>query len=51
VRVFCSKIETRYTLYVRYTLCAGGPSLGAKLGLAHDFSQKFLPLTPPEMEM
>jgi hypothetical protein len=32
--LFCSKTKTRYTL------CTGGPSLGAKSGLADDFSQK-----------
>ncbi len=37
----------RYTLYVRYTLYADGPSLGAKSGLADDFSQKIFPITPP----
>jgi hypothetical protein len=26
-----------------YTLCTGGPSLGAKSGLANDFSQKNSP--------
>ncbi len=45
--VFCSEIKMRYTLYMRYTLRAGGPSLGAKLGLANDFSQNFFPITPP----
>ncbi len=29
----------------RAILCA--PSLGAKLGLADDFSQKIFPITPP----
>ncbi len=38
---FCSETETRYTL------CTGGPSLGAKSGLADDFSQKMFPITPP----
>ncbi len=27
-------------------MCAGGPSLGAKSGLADDFSQKICPITP-----
>ncbi len=30
------------------TLCSGGPSLGAKLGLPDEFSQKMFPITPPE---
>ncbi len=38
--LFCSEIEMRYTLCMHYTLCAGGPSLRAKSGLADDFSQK-----------
>jgi hypothetical protein len=36
---------------MRYTFCAGGPFLGAKSGLADDFSQKFFPITPLEIEM
>jgi hypothetical protein len=32
---------------VRYTLGAGRPSLGAKLGLADDFLPNFFPMTPP----
>jgi hypothetical protein len=28
-------------------LCAGRPSLGAKLGLADDFPPNFFPITPP----
>jgi hypothetical protein len=39
--LFCSETETLYTL------CTGGPSLGAKSGLADDFSQKMFPITPP----
>ncbi len=39
--LFGSEIETCYTLCGRYTLCDGGPSLGAKLGLSDDFSQYF----------
>ncbi len=39
--LFCSKTETRYTL------CTGGPSLGAKSGLPDEFSQKMFPITPP----
>ena len=39
--LFCSETETRYTL------CTGGPSLGAKLGLVDGFSQKIFPKTPP----
>jgi hypothetical protein len=35
--LFCSEIKTRFTLCMRYTLCAGGPSLGAKSGLPDDF--------------
>ena len=31
---FGGEIETRYTLCVRYTVCNGGPYLGAKLWLA-----------------
>jgi hypothetical protein len=38
--LFCSKTETHLTL------CSGGPSLGAKLGLPDEFSQKMFPLTP-----
>ncbi len=37
----------RYTSCVRYTLGAGRPSLGAKLGLADDFLLNFFPMTPP----
>jgi hypothetical protein len=32
---------------MRYTLCAVGPSLGAKSGLPDDFPQKIFPITPP----
>jgi hypothetical protein len=39
--LFCSETGTRYTL------CTGGPSLGAKSGLADDFSQKMFPITAP----
>jgi hypothetical protein len=39
--LFCSKTETRYTL------CTGGPSLGAKSGLPDEFSQKMFHITPP----
>jgi hypothetical protein len=39
--LFCSKTETRYTL------CTGGPSLGAKSGLPNEFSHKKFPITPP----
>ena len=39
--LFCSETETPYIL------CTGGPSLGAKSGLADDFSQKMFPITPP----
>ena len=39
--LFCSKTETHHTL------CSGGPSLGAKLGLPDEFSQKMFPITPP----
>ena len=39
--VFCSKTETHYTL------CTGGPSLGAKSGLPDEFSQKMFPKSPP----
>jgi hypothetical protein len=45
--LFCCEIEMCYTLFVRYTLYAGGPSLGAKSGLGDDFSQKNFPITPP----
>jgi hypothetical protein len=45
--LFCSEIKTRFTLCMRYTLCAGGPSLGAKSGLPDDFAQKIFPITPP----
>ena len=39
--LFCSKTETHYTL------CTGGPALGAKSGLPDAFSQKMFPITPP----
>jgi hypothetical protein len=39
--LFCSNTETHLTL------CYGGPSLGAKLGLPDEFSQKMFPITPP----
>jgi hypothetical protein len=39
--LFCSKTETHLTL------CSGRPSLGAKLGLPDEFSQKMFPITPP----
>ena len=39
--LFCSKTEKHYT---------PGPSLGAKLGLPDEFSQKMFPITPPENE-
>ena len=39
--LFCSKTEKHYTL------CSAGPSLGAKLGLPDEFSQKMFPITPP----
>jgi hypothetical protein len=39
--LFCSKTETHLTL------CSGGPSLRAKLGLPDEFSLKFLTITPP----
>jgi hypothetical protein len=45
--LFCSEIETRFTLCVRYTSCAGGSSLGAKSGFADEFPQKIFPITPP----
>jgi hypothetical protein len=35
--LFCSKTE------MHLTLCSGGPSLGAKLGLPDEFSQKNVP--------
>ncbi len=38
---FCSKTEKHYTL------CSVEPSLGAKLGLPDEFSQKMFPKTPP----
>jgi hypothetical protein len=38
--LFCSKTEKHYTL------CSAGPSLGAKLGLPNEFSQKMFPITP-----
>ncbi len=44
---FGSEIETRYTLCVRYTLCAAGPSLEAKPGLSDDFTQNYFPITLP----
>ena len=39
--LFCSKTEKHYTL------CSAGSSLGAKLGLPDEFSQKMFPITPP----
>ncbi len=45
--LFCSEIKTRFTLCMRYTLCAGGPSLGAKSRVPDDFPQKIFPTTPP----
>ncbi len=39
--LFCSKTEKHYNL------CSAGPSLGAKLGLPDEFSQKMFPITPP----
>jgi hypothetical protein len=30
-----------------YTFCSAGPSLGAKLGLPDELSQKMFPITPP----
>ena len=45
--LFCIKIETHYTSCIRFTLCAGRQSLGAKLGLADDFLPNFFPMTPP----
>ncbi len=39
--LFCSKTEKDYTL------CSAGPSLGAKLGLPDEFSQKMFLITPP----
>ena len=38
---FCSKTEKHYTL------CSAERSLGAKLGLPDEFSQKMFPITPP----
>jgi hypothetical protein len=32
---------------VCYTFCGGGPSLGAKSGLADDFPLNFFPITQP----
>jgi hypothetical protein len=43
--LFCSKTEKLYTL------CSAGPSLGAKLGLPDEFSQKMFPITHLEMRM
>ena len=39
--LFCSKTEKHYTL------SSARPSLGAKLGLPDEFSQKMFPITPP----
>jgi hypothetical protein len=39
--LFCSKTEKHYTL------CSAGPSLGAKLWIPDEFSQKMFPITPP----
>jgi hypothetical protein len=39
--LLCRETETRNTL------CTGGPSLGAKSGLADDFSQKIFLITTP----
>jgi hypothetical protein len=40
--LFCSETETCFIF------CTGGPSLGAKSILSDEFSQKMLPITPPE---
>ncbi len=45
--LFCGEFITRYTSCVRYTVGAGRPSLGAKLGLADDFIQKIFLMTLP----
>ncbi len=39
--LFCCETKTHYTL------CTGGPALGAKSGLPDAFSQKMFPITPP----
>ncbi len=44
---FGSEVKTRYTLCVRYTLCDGGPSLGAKLWIPDNFPPNCFPITPP----
>jgi hypothetical protein len=49
VDFFGSEIKTRYTLCMRYTLCDGGPSLGAKSALSDDFAQYFF--SEPHLEM
>jgi hypothetical protein len=43
---FRGEIDARYTLCVRYTLCAGRPSLVVKSGLPDDFTQNYFPLNP-----
>ncbi len=39
--LFCSKTDKHHTL------CSTRPSLGAKLGLSDEFTQKMFPITPP----
>jgi hypothetical protein len=45
--LFCGETDARYTLWERYTLCAGRPSLVANSGLPDDFPQNMLHKTPP----
>ena len=45
---FRSESDVRYTFVARYTFGVGGPYDAAKSGLADDFSQNNLPITPPE---
>jgi hypothetical protein len=49
VGFFGSEIKTRYTLCVHYTLCDGGPSLGAKSGFLMIFINIFS--SEPHLEM
>jgi hypothetical protein len=45
--LFAAKLKRALLCLCVYILCAGRPSLGAKLGLADDFPPIFSPITPP----
>jgi hypothetical protein len=44
---FAAKSKCAILCLCVYALCAGRPSLGAKLGLADDFPSNNFPITPP----